>query len=107
MRDTVTVIRPALKDSRGSKVPDWDNATSKSISRVQVVPAGTVQDRDGRVVNVTDRYKLRAMFDADIRAGDRIVWRGCTYEVDGDVFHTKSPTDRISSTRCQLVRWEG
>ena len=44
---------------------------------------------------------------SDIKAGDRIVWNGETYEIDGEVFHTKSPTGRISTTRCTLVRWNG
>ena len=30
-----------------------------------------------------------------------------TYEIDGDVFHTKSPSGRVSSTRCALVKWSG
>ena len=27
--------------------------------------------------------------------------------VDGEVFHSKSPTGRVSTTRCALARWEG
>jgi len=107
MRDSVTVIRPVAKTVRGSTVPDWDNATTHVVSRVQVTAAATQQDRDGRVVNVADGRTLRAMYDADVQPGDRVVYEGETYEVDGEVFHSKSPTGRVSSTRCALRRWEG
>ena len=65
MTDTVTVIRPGSMTSRGSTVPDWGNATSHAVTDVQVTPVSTVQDRDGRVVNVSDRYRLRCRFEAD------------------------------------------
>ena len=107
MTDSVTVIRPGSITSRGSTVPDWANATRRAVSDVQVTPVSTVQDRDGRVVNVSDRYRLRCRFEADIQPGDRVEWRGQTFEVDGDVFHTQSPTGRVSSTRCTLALWRG
>ena len=52
-------------------------------------------------------YGHQYLDDADIQAGDRIIWNGDTYEIDGEVFHTKSPTGRVSSTRCTLVKWSG
>ena len=107
MRDTVTVLRPAAKTERGSTVPDWANATSATLTGVQVTAASTSEDRDGRVDNAADKFTLRAPYEADIQSGDRVEWNGVTYEVDGDVFHTKSPTGRVSSTRCALVAWKG
>lgn len=107
MRDTVTVVRPGARESRGSTVPDWDNPSRHVVADVQVTPVSTVQDRDGRVANADDRMRLRCRFDADIKPGDRVVWNGDTYEVDGDVFHVKSPTGRVSSTRCTLALWRG
>lgn len=107
MRDVVTVVRPVEKTVRGSTVPDWENATEHQVSRCQVVAASTQQDRDGRVVNVSDSRTFRACYDADVEPGDRIVHEGVTYEVDGEVFHSKSPTGRVSTTRCSLRRWEG
>ena len=107
MNETVTVIRPASKTVRGSTVPDWDNATEHQLARCQVTAASTQQDRGGRVVNVSDRRTLRAPYDADILPGDRVRWNGEVYEVDGEVFHSKSPTGRVSTTRCALQRWEG
>ena len=107
MRETVTVMRPAAKTERGATVPDWAKATEATLTGVQVVAASTSQDRDGRVDNVVDKFTFRAPYDADIQPGDRVVWNGWTYEVDGEVFHSKSPTGRVSSTRCALVAWRG
>ena len=107
MNDSAVVVRPAAKSSRGSTVADWANATRRTLANVQITPESTAQDRDGRVVNVSDRFRLRARYGADIQAGDRVEWNGATYEVDGDVFHVKSPTGRVSSTRCSLALWSG
>jgi len=107
MRDSATVIRAAAKSARGSTVPDWENASEHELARIQVTAAATQQDRDGRVVNVADSFTLRAPYDADVRPGDRVRYGGETYEVDGEVFHSKSPTGRVSTTRCALRRWEG
>ena len=107
MKDAVTVVRPASKTVRGSTVPDWDNATEHELTRIQVTAAATQQDRDGRMVNVAESRTLRAPYDADVRPGDRVVFEDETYEVDGEVFHSKSPTGRVSTTRCKLRRWNG
>lgn len=107
MRDSVTVIRPAARAVRGSTVPDWDNAAEHVVERCQVTAASTQQDRDGRAVNVADSMTLRAGYDADVRPGDRVVHDGVVYEVDGEVFRSKSPTGRVSTVRCALRRWEG
>lgn len=107
MKDTATVLRPAARSSRGSTVPDWGAAQRIELMGVLVTPESTVQDRDGRVSNASDRLRLRAPYDADIRAGDRVEWGGGVYEVDGDVLRVESPTGRISSTRCSLALWRG
>ena len=107
MTDSVTVVRPGSTTSRGSTVPDWANATCKAVSDVQVTPLSTVQDRDGRVLQVSDRFTLRAPYGADIKAGDRIIHDGVTYEIEGDPRSTKSPTGRVSNVRCELSLWRG
>ena len=86
---------------------DWTNADDFEVTDVMVTSQNTSRDFEDRTLQVSDRRTLRANYDADIKAGDRIVWNGSTYEVEGDVFHTKSPTGRVSSTRCTLVRWAG
>ena len=106
-RETVTVIRAPLIIKNGQQTRDWTNASSHSVTNVQITAQATTREFDGRVTNVTDRRLFRGPYDADIEPGDRIVWNGDTYEIDGEVFHSPSPTGRISSTRCTLVRWEG
>lgn len=107
MKDTVTVLRAPLLKKNGAEYRDWPNAAEHTLSNVQVAAASTSRDFEGRVLQVSDRRTLRARYEADIMPGDRIVWNNVTYEIDGEIFHTKSPTGRVSSTRCSLVRWEG
>ena len=106
-RDTVTIIRAPLEKRHGSDYYDWNNATSHELERVQVVAAGTSRDFAGRTESITDRRTFRANYDADIQEGDRVAFEGNLYEIDGEVFHTKSPPGRASSTRCTLMRWKG
>ena len=106
-RDTVTIIRAPLEMRNGSEYRNWNNATSHTLERVQVTAAGTSRDFAGRTESITDRRTLRANYDANIQEGDRVAFGGNLYEIDGEVFHTQSPTGRASSTRCTLMRWEG
>lgn len=105
--DTVIRKRAATTMKNGMESFDWANAADMTITNVQVTAQSTSRDFAGRVENVSDRRTLRASYDADIKAGDRVIWNGETYEVEGEVFHTKSPTGRVSSTRCTLVRFTG
>lgn len=107
MNETVTVTRAQLKDVRGTKVRDWTHATTHNVGNCLITAVSTVQDRDGRELQISDTFRLRAMYDADIAPGDRITWGSVIYEVDGDVIKTKSPTGRVSSTRCSIARWQG
>lgn len=106
-RDTVTVLRPTTATKNGMTYNSFEHPTSHVLTRVQVTPSGTSRVFEGRVEQVTDRRTFRASYDADIESGDRVIFEGETYEIDGEVFHTKSPTGRVSSTRCTLVRWDG
>lgn len=107
MKDSVTRYRAPVTKYNGQDKYDWANAVAKTITKVQVIAQSTARVFDDRTLNISERYTLRAPYDADIEAGDRIGWNGNTYEIEGEVFHTKSPTGRISSTRCTLVRWVG
>lgn len=107
MRDTVTVRRAPIATKNGMEYRDWTNAAAHAVTNVQVTAQSTSRDFDGRVEQVSDRRTLRAPYAADIQSGDRVIYEGGEYEVDGEVFHTKSPTGRVSSTRCTLIRWEG
>ena len=106
-RDEVIRRRAVLKVKNGMEYPDWDDANEITIKNVQVTAAATSRELEERTLNVSDRRTLRAGYDADIQAGDRIVWNGEVYDIDGEVFHSKSPTGRISTTRCALMRFKG
>ena len=86
-RDTITRVRPSTTESRGSTIFDWspDKVNSKSISGCSMQPASTSLSEDGRVLGISDLYTLFAPPDADIQAGDRIVFNSKTYTIDGDV----------------------
>ena len=107
MKDSVIRQRAAVITKNGAEIQDWSNTATATIEGVQVTAQGTSRVFADRTVQIEDRRTLRAPYHADIEAGDRIVWEGNTYEIEGDVFHTKSPTGRVSSTRCTLVRWCG
>lgn len=106
-KDEATVLRAPLITKNGMEKRDWENAVPHIIKNVKVTAQATSREFGDRVTQATDRRTLRANYDADIEPGDRVIWNGDTYEIDGEVFHTVSPTGRASSTRCTLVRWEG
>lgn len=106
-RDTVTVLRAPISTKNGGQYRDWSNATQITINRVQVTSGGSSQDFAGRLQSVSDSRIFRADYDANIQEGDRVIYDGNVYEVSGEVYHTKSPTGRASSTRCTLTRWNG
>ena len=107
MNDTVTVLRAPIIEKNGMEKRDWSNVDEIEVGNVMITEQSTSRDFEDRTLQTSDRRTLRAKYDADIKAGDRIVWNDDTYEVEGEVVHTKSPTGRVSSTRCNLVRWNG
>ena len=106
-RDSVIVKRAGITKKNGMEIFDWSNATSKTIDRVQVTAQASSMEFSGRTLNLTDKRLLRASYDADIKAGDHVIWNGEEYAIDGEVFHTKSPAGGASTTRCTLIRWQG
>ena len=104
---TVTRIRPGVKTQRGSQIPDWENATELVITGCSVQPAGTSLSQDGRVLGVSDGYTVYLPPGADVKAGDRIVYDGDTYEIDGDPRKWKSVTGRLDHVMISIERWRG
>ena len=107
MRDTVTVKRAPITTKNGMEYRNWTTEAEMMLSNVQITAQATSRDFGDRTEEVMDRRTLRAPYYADVQTGDIIVWNGERYVIDGEVFHTKSPTGRVSSTRCTLVRWKG
>lgn len=106
-RQTVTRIRAGEKTSRGSVVPDWDNAASLVISGCSVQPSGTTLSQDGRVLGISDSFTLYMPANADVKEGDRVVFDGDTYSVIGVPKPWQSPTGRLNNKQVTLERWNG
>ena len=105
--DTVTRIRPATKESRGSLIPDWSKATSLSISGCSMQPTSTTLSQDGRILGVSDGYTCYLPPGSDIAAGDKIQFDGKDYQIIGEPRQWKSPTGRVTHIQAQLERWAG
>lgn len=73
----------ATTDRYGNSVQDWTAPAEVTIT-CTIQPADSrenVVDRD----TVVTRYRLFCAPDTDITSADRLVWRGRTFEVDGDL----------------------
>lgn len=106
LRDTIVRGRPGTTEVRGSVIPDWDNVDEKVITGCSMQPASTSLSTDGRVLGISDGYSLFAPPDADIKAGDRIWFKGQIYEIDGDVRVQPAPLS-LEHLEIRLRRYEG
>lgn len=106
-RQTITRIRPSVTDVRGSLIPDWENATQLDIPGCSVQPSSTSLSQDGRVLGVSDGLTCYIPADADVQAGDHIVYKGKTYAINGDPLDWPSATGRLDHLQLNLVRWRG
>lgn len=111
-RDTVIRIRPGTKKSRGSTIPDWESATRAKIEGCSMQPVSTSSSSDGRVLGISDSYRLFAPPNSDIKEGDHILYHHPTcgdleYEIDGDVPFQPSATGRLDHLNIALKRYQG
>ena len=104
---TVRRIRPGTKMSRGSEIPDWDNATEATISGCSVQPSTTELMQDGRVLGLEESFNLYMPYDADVLKGDRVMYGENTYVVSGIPRPWVSPTGALSNKQVTLERWSG
>lgn len=105
-RQSVTRIRPGVKTVRGSDIPDWENATSLVISGCSVQPAATEMSQDGRVLGILDGMTAYLPPGADVQEGDRIVYDGETYVLDGAP-RVWEAAFNLSHVQIRLRRWSG
>ena len=103
---SVTRIRPTTKITRGSNVPDWSNPDRLVISGCSVQPASTDLFQDGRVLGILDGMTAYMPFGSDVKEGDRIVYDGNTYTIDG-VPRIWYAAGNLSHVQCALRRWSG
>lgn len=104
--DTITILRPTMVSSRGTYVPDWSKPTETSVPGCSVQTGTTGEDRDGR----TSTALLGTVYlppGTDVQAGDRIVFAGTTYEVQGAPMAWGSPTGRVSHVQARIAVWRG
>lgn len=104
---TVTRIRPGSKYSRGSTIPDWDMASYLDIPGCSMQPASTSLSMDGRVLGISDGFTCYMPADADVQAGDHIMFKGKVYEINGDPREWPSATGRLDHIQLNLTRWSG
>ena len=78
----ITVRRAARTTGRGAdQVADWSDTTDTPI-RGWVAQQSTGDSRQGRSGDVSS-WLLQCPATADVRPGDRIIWSGMTFDVDG------------------------
>ena len=99
-------IRPGIKTERGSDIPDWDNASVKTIEHCLFQPGSTILSQDGRVLGIQDGATVCAPVDADIKAGDRIQYKDEVYTIDGRPLLWRG-VGKLEHMKLILQRWSG
>ena len=105
--ESITRKRAGTKTVRGDTVPDWSKTTDITISGCTIQPASTSLSQDGRVLGISEGLTAYLPVNADVIAGDRIVYGGNTYTINGEPKIWKSPTGNLSNMQLQLERWSG
>ena len=104
----ITRIRPGTRELRGSIVPDWseDKITKLVIKGCSIQPATTSLSQDGRVLGITEGLTAYVPDGTDVIAGDRILFDGQTFTINGDP--KKWPgAFSLAHIQLNLIRWEG
>ena len=105
--ESIVRKRAGTKTVRGASVPDWSKTTDITISGCNIQPASTSFSQDGRVLGISEGLTAYLPVNADVVAGDRIVYGGNTYIINGEPKVWKSPTGNLSNMQLQLERWSG
>lgn len=107
-KESITRIRPGTKTLRGSEVPDWSESkvNTLTISGCSIQPATTSLSMDGRVLAINEQMTAFLPEGSDVLAGDRIVYNGETYEINGEPKRWTGAVN-LSNIQLNLTRWEG
>lgn len=90
--DTITVLRAPWVSQRGTKVRDWGSAEPHEVSGCSVQPSTTATaDPSARALSTSVGAVAYCPPGADVEAGDRIVFDGATYDVEGEPLRVRSP----------------
>lgn len=105
--DTIAVKRAQLATTGTRRERDWENATTHYVGGCSVQPSTPSTDwmDVGQVRDIP--LVVIAPSGSDIAEGDRIVWDGKTYEIDGAPETWRSPTGAVSNVRVRLRSWGG
>lgn len=69
-------------------------------------PATTSLTQDGRVLGISEQWTAYLPEGSDVKAGDRIIFDGQTYTINGEPKKWTAPFTR-SNIQLTLTRWEG
>ena len=100
-------LRAGEKDSRGSIIKDWSDPDTLTISGCSVQPTGETISTDGRVMGVSEGFVAYTPIDADIKEGDRLTYKGLTFEVTSVQNPWFSPTGSLDHLIVGLTRYAG
>lgn len=106
-RDEITIERAPLVDKRGTLVRDWANKQEIEVSGCSVQERTTSREMDGRTLQITNGAVLYAPANANIQAGDRVVFNGHRYEIAGNPLDYPGATGRLSHKKIPLTEWSG
>lgn len=82
--ETITIQRAGITTDRyGNEVADWTNPTETTVAGCALAPRTEDESRANARQGVIIGLTLYAPPGTDLRATDRIVARGETFEVDG------------------------
>jgi hypothetical protein len=102
---TVTIKRATLtEDEFGNQERNWGSASATDEDMWSVQPLDGIEVVVGRET-IVSRWSARRLGDSILLATDRVVHKGETYDVDGEVqrFQDFPPLDHVS---CILRRSE-
>ncbi len=107
-KQSIQRIRPGVRTSRGSELPDWEHPSSTiTIGGCSVQPAATSLSEDGRVLGITDGLTAYIPIGSDVVAGDHVAYNGLVYEITGEPRSWQSPTGARSHIQLNLKRYSG
>lgn len=104
---TIVIVKPGVKTSRGSSVPDWENPSKTiTVTGCSVQPATSSLSLDGRVLGISDAWTAYVPEGTEVEAGDHVKFGGNTFEINGEPRVWTAAFTR-SHIQLNLVRWEG
>lgn len=104
----VQVFRPEKRDSRGTEILVYPKDPTHTIGGCIVTPSSSsgFDDKGDRELHVVYRYMVYMPPDADIEPGDRILWDGIMWDIDGGPLKWPDSVG-LGHITCHLTKQEG